>query len=204
MNHSNLKSTNLIFVIITVLAFLLGDRAFALYEEALRPPNAQMQEAVIFVFQTLPGDLSAHPFAFSLSRNALLAGAISTGAVLCVWLYYIAGNGTRRPGEEYGSTRWGTLREAQRFANRKNETQNIILSKHIRMTTERPRRFELDRNLNVTAVQWKLRLHGPKINATSAVGTELPRPRLSGHHVQHHGVCVVHALQSPLLHRERG
>ena len=152
MNRSTFKAENLIFVIITVLAFLLGNRAFALYEEALRPPNAQMQEAVIFVFQTLPGDLVARPFALSLSRNTLLAGAISAGGVLCVWLYYIAGNGARRPGEEYGSTRWGTLREAQRFANRKNETQNIILSKHIRMTTERPRRFELDRNLNVTYI----------------------------------------------------
>ena len=152
MNRSNLKSTNIIFVVITVLAFLLGNRAFALYEEALRPPNTQMQEAVIFVFQTLLTDLSERPFHISLTRNSLLTGAACSGGALCAWLYYAAGNSARRPGEEYGSTRWGTLREAKRFANRKKPEQNIILSKHIRMTTERPRNFTLDRNLNVTYI----------------------------------------------------
>lgn len=148
MNQSK-KSTNIIFLFITVLAFLLGNRAFALYSEALRPPDTQMQEAVIFVFQHLMSDLSERPLYLSLTKNAMTGGIIFSFIVLFVWLYYMTGNGARRPGEEYGSTRWGTMREAKRFANRQNPEQNIILSKNIRMTTERPRDFTLDRNLNV-------------------------------------------------------
>lgn len=150
-NHSQ-KSINLIFLLITVLAFLLGNRAFALYLEAMKPPDTQTQEAVLFVVQRLLSDLSARPAYLKVSKEAFLAGAVCAGTVLAIWLYYTAGNRTRRPGEEYGSTRWGTLREAKRFANHKNPEQNIILSKHIRMTTERPKDFSLDRNLNVTYI----------------------------------------------------
>ena len=152
MNTQSQKSINIIFSFITVLAFLLGDRAFALYSEALRPPNTQRQEAVMFVFQHLIDDLCLRPFYLSLTKDAVLAGLICVGAVLLVWIYYATSNNVRRPGEEYGSTRWGTLREAKRFRNRKHPEQNIILSKNIRMTTERPKNFTLDRNLNVAYI----------------------------------------------------
>jgi type IV secretion system protein VirD4 len=152
VNSHSQKSANIVFLFITVLAFWLGNRAFALYSEAIRPPDTQRQEAVIFVFQNLLRDLSSHPVYLKLSKDTVLVGLCCAGIVLAVWLYYMAGNGARRPGEEYGSTRWGTLREAKRFANRKTSEQNIILSKHIRMTTERPKDFTLDRNLNVTYI----------------------------------------------------
>ena len=56
--------------------------------------------------------------------------AVYTGAIV---LYYSAQQ-NRRPGEEHGSAKWGSVRELNKKYSDKNSKQNVILTKHLGMS----------------------------------------------------------------------
>lgn len=64
--------------------------------------------------------------------------------------YYFAAQGNKRPGEEYGSARWGSVSEINRkYKNRKEPEQNAILTQNIQIGLDGRKHR---RNLNILVV----------------------------------------------------
>ena len=87
----------------------------------------------------------------STAMPDLLAGAGVVALAGLVWLYRIIDQGTRRPGEEQGSARWGKPSDIKPFMNRRLE-RNLLLTQTERLNLERARRPEHQRNLNVLCI----------------------------------------------------
>lgn len=71
--------------------------------------------------------LSAAPIHLHLTDMGLLALGLGFLAVWLIYFYRMTNNQYRRPGEEHGSSRWGTKKDIQPFMN-SNPDMNIILS----------------------------------------------------------------------------
>ena len=52
----------------------------------------------------------------------------------CAILFYYTGQKNTRPGEEHGSASWGSIRELDKKYRDKDESQNVILTKHLQMS----------------------------------------------------------------------
>ena len=102
-------------------------------------------------FQHLPSFLIGHG-PLSLEAAALATGLVAACAVWCAWAWSLTHGRAQRQGEEHGSARWGSAREARRFMNPKDPDQNIILTERFGMAMSRPdhdRRYERNRNVLV-------------------------------------------------------
>ena len=68
---------------------------------------------------------------------------------ICVFCY-MTDKEDRRPGEEHGSAKWGNPRELnQKYQNKKNKSENQILTQHVQMGTDV---YRHQRNLNTIVV----------------------------------------------------
>ena len=139
--------THVLYALFAVIAFLLGNQAVSVYREAAQNTTDMLEIASIVLEQSM-----SLPLHLSVAREALLGGLAGVGVVAMLWLYFVFAAEPFRPGEEHGTARWGTLAEASRYANHKNPARNIILSKNIRMTMDRPKDLDYDRNLNVLVI----------------------------------------------------
>lgn len=102
-------------------------------------------------FHHLPSYLFGHG-PFSLEAAALATGLVAACAVWCAWAWSLTHGRAQRQGEEHGSARWGSPREARRFMNLDDPDQNIILTERYGMAMSRPdhdRRYERNRNVLV-------------------------------------------------------
>ncbi|NLB80531.1 MAG: type IV secretory system conjugative DNA transfer family protein, partial [Clostridiaceae bacterium] len=90
------------------------------------------------------------PFSMKWSQNTLKTiGAFLFAYAMGVGFYY-AIKENRRPGEEHGSAKWGNIRSiVKRYKNYKEESQNLILSKTMRLGLDGKKHR---RNLNVLVV----------------------------------------------------
>lgn len=68
-----------------------------------------------------------HTPAFLLGAMALYAGGI---------FFYYSTRQNRRPGEEQGSARWGSVRALDKKYRDRNPEKNVILSQHLRMSLD--------------------------------------------------------------------
>ena len=75
----------------------------------------------------------------STAMPDLLTGAGVVALAGLVWLYRIIDQGTRRPGEEQGSARWGKPSDIKPFMNRRLE-RNLLLTQTERLNLDRARR----------------------------------------------------------------
>lgn len=96
--------------------------------------TASVYEDGMTVFQLLPlvsaaklGDIrwTGHSLKFILMFLALYAGGIA--------LYY-SNQQNRRPGEEHGSAKWGSVHELNKKYSDKDPDRNVILTKHLSMS----------------------------------------------------------------------
>lgn len=63
---------------------------------------------------------------------------------------YLLDQADRRPGEEHGSAHWGIAKELnERYRNRKNPWQEIILSQNVRLSNDS---YRHQRNLHVVVI----------------------------------------------------
>ena len=102
-------------------------------------------------FHHLPSFLIGHG-PLSLEAAALATGLVAACAVWCAWAWSLTHGRAQRQGEEHGSARWGSPREARRFMNLDDPDQNIILTERYGMAMSRPdhdRRYERNRNVLV-------------------------------------------------------
>lgn len=88
----------------------------------------------LFQFMAVFPDAMNRPFAlrwrphtvkFMLGALVIYAGAISV---------YYSSRMNRRPGEEHGSARWGSVRELNKKYSDKDPARNVILTKHLCMS----------------------------------------------------------------------
>jgi len=87
-----------------------------------------------------------------LTEEVVLSAALAGAAALVIVVQLIIGSIHKyRRGEEEGSARWGTYGQAKKFANLKEKSKNLILSKRIKLAFN-PRSLKYARNLNVFVV----------------------------------------------------
>lgn len=88
----------------------------------------------LFQFMAVFPDAMNKPFAlrwtphtvkFMLGALVIYAGAIAV---------YYSSRMNRRPGEEHGSARWGSIRELNKKYSDKDPARNVILTKHLCMS----------------------------------------------------------------------
>lgn len=74
-----------------------------------------------------------HPLVFHWTPYTprFLVGALAVYA--CAICFYYATRQNRRPGEEHGSARWGSVRALDRKYRDKDPANNVILSQHLKM-----------------------------------------------------------------------
>lgn len=95
---------------------------------------ASVYEEGMTLFQLVPlltdAKLSSVQWTAYTPRFILLFMGLYAGGIV---LYYSAQQ-NRRPGEEHGSAKWGSVRELNRKYSDKDSTRNAILTKHLRMS----------------------------------------------------------------------
>ena len=137
-----------IAAIATPVAFFVGD---AYVSNLLSMDGMPLENLTAAVF-TLPeyiaggGGLTTEPM-------ALCIGFVLVCGVWIAYSHHLMNAGDRRPGEEHGSARWATKREALAFKDRKDPYNNIILTERFGLAMSRAS-FDLktDRNKNVLVV----------------------------------------------------
>ena len=92
-------------------------------------------------------DLMEHPFAIRWTPHTLKFMLIGLMIYTMGVVYYYASRENRRPGEEYGSARWGSAWELnRRYRDIKNKTMNIPLTLRISIGLDG---YKHQRNLNI-------------------------------------------------------
>lgn len=137
-----------IAVIASPVAFLLGD----IYVSNLLSMGGHPIENLTGAVFSIPsyiasgGGLTSEPM-------ALCVGFLLVCAIWVAYARHLMNAGEHRTGEEHGSSRWATKREARAFADAKDPDNNIILTKGCALALSRTR-FDLktDRNKNVLVV----------------------------------------------------
>lgn len=138
----------LIAAVATPIAFLFGD----LYVSNLLSMEGEPISNLTSAFFTLPaylasgGGLSSEPM-------ALCIGFCLVCAIWIAYARHLVNAGVHRAGEEHGSSRWATKREADAFSDPRNPDNNIILTRKCRLALSKAR-FDIktDRNKNVLVV----------------------------------------------------
>lgn len=96
--------------------------------------------------------IQANPLSLVGTREALLGAAFGFIVVWLIYFYKLASDQYRRPGEEHGSSRWGTKADIKPFVN-KTFSQNIILAQDVYMNIdERVPNPKFSRNKNVCII----------------------------------------------------
>ena len=95
---------------------------------------ASVYEEGMTLFQLMPlltdAKLSAIRWTVYTPRFILLFMGLYAGAIVL----YDSAQQNRRPGEEHGSAKWGSVRELNKKYSDKDPKQNVILTKHLRMS----------------------------------------------------------------------
>ena len=116
--------------------------------------------AALLIAQSLGGGLPEllsnltaaleQPFQIQWTDKSLLSILVCTGAYLMGLCLYASGQGRTRDGEEHGSAHWGNASELnERYRNRKDPWQEIILSQNIRLSNDS---YQHQRNLHVVVI----------------------------------------------------
>lgn len=143
MNRRNMVF-NILFTLILGLIFWFFNRGC----ELLRLTAVQGGD-LVQTLNRLPALLLRQPFRLSPDSADLAIAAAVTVAVVFTFLRQ---RKRFRPGEEYGSARFGDARDIRPFINPQPDG-NILLTQTERLTMEsRPKRPELARNKNVVVI----------------------------------------------------
>lgn len=104
---------------LSVAAFLAGNAAAAIVIYAEGPVENFADYILLLIF------LHAIP---SPDPLPLAVGAACACAVWLVWVRWWERRGRYRKGEEHGSARWATAKEMEAFSDRRDPSNNIILT----------------------------------------------------------------------------
>lgn len=137
-----------IAAIATPIAFLLGD----LYVSNLFSMDGMPVENLTGAVLTLPGYIASGG-GLTAEPMALCIGFLLVCAVWIAYSYHLMRSGEHRTGEEHGSSRWATTREASAFCDAKDADNNIILTRKYGLAMSK-KSFDVktDRNKNVLVI----------------------------------------------------
>lgn len=137
-----------IAAVATPIAFLFGDAYVSNLLSMEGEPVGNLTSAVL----TLPGYLASGG-GLSSEPMALCVGFCLVCAIWIAYARYLVNAGEHRAGEEHGSSRWATRREAEAFSDARDPDNNIILTRKCRLAMSKAR-FDIktDRNKNVLVI----------------------------------------------------
>lgn len=143
-----MSSGLIIAAIATPIAFLLGD----LYVSNLLTMEGEAINNLSAAVFTLPGFIVGGGVP-SFEPMAVCVGFCLVCAIWIAYARYLMSAGEHRAGEEHGSSRWATKREAAAFSDAQSPDNNIILTRKCRLALSKSR-FDIktDRNKNVLVI----------------------------------------------------
>lgn len=100
----------------------------------------------------LPQDLQQRPIDLAFTQQSLMIGGIALCSCVVVGIYIAAGKKNYRPGEEYGSARWGTPKDSGPFKDKLQDKNIILTQTEVLSMAERMPKAEHDRNKNVMVI----------------------------------------------------
>lgn len=131
---------------LSAAAFAIGDIAAATLPAGVSADPESTVRGVLSEIIAGTASPSAEPI-------PLAVGLACTAGVWLAWARRLSLAGEHRSGEEHGSARWASPREARAFADRGDPRNNIILTQHVSLAMSRadhdPR---LERNRNVLVI----------------------------------------------------
>lgn len=132
----------------TPIAFILGDIYVSNLLSMEGDAVSHLSDAVFTIPAYIAGGgrITSEPM-------ALCVGFCLVCAIWIAYARYLIGAGEHRAGEEHGSSRWATKREAKSFADTTDPDNNIILTRNCALAMSKER-FDLktDRNRNVLVI----------------------------------------------------
>lgn len=150
MKIFKLTPSSIVFLSIgSCVCFYLGDRFGSLYSSYV----AQSSNSITSFLDAMNGigaAIAAQPFYIDL--QAASYGLIFLIGFLLACLYIAVSSKHFRAGEEHGSARWGTKSDIAPLMDKKDPTNNIILSKTEQIKFNGKLPFEYDRNKNIVAI----------------------------------------------------
>lgn len=132
-----------------LLAGYLMNRLFALY--AVQPADMLFSARWMAALDGIGAELRSRPLYLSTGKAAWTAGAVGFASIWLGYLYYLTTVKNFRPGEEHGSSKWGTPRDIAPLLNPEPDL-NIPLSATESINLCAAEDFEHDRNNNVLVV----------------------------------------------------
>lgn len=150
MKIFKLTPSSIVFLSIgSCVCFYLGDRFGSLYSSYV----AQSSNSITSFLDAMNGigaAIAAQPFYIDLQATSY--GLIFLIGFLLACLYIAVSSKHFRSGEEHGSARWGTKSDIAPLMDKKDPTNNIILSKTEQIKFNGKLPFEYDRNKNIVAI----------------------------------------------------
>ena len=142
------KRTVFLATALSLIAFYACNRCYGLYMAI----DGDLITKLNGVASQLGSAIMHAPLALSFHSNALLLGLVGAAAVWLFFLYQATAQHNYRRGEEHGSARWGTAKDAAPLRDPTNPDMNIPLSATIAISCGKMRTFEADRNKNITVI----------------------------------------------------
>ena len=147
------KDWKVFFFFSLFLSLAAGYTAGRFFMSVNQIQSENVMQSVMEAMDIFPSELMRNPLYFSMDKNVLLTAFSAVALVWLFYLYHVFGRNNFRFGEEHGSAKWGTPRDAKGFADMKNPDNNIILSKSECLRLKGyPKDFEYDRNKNVLII----------------------------------------------------
>ncbi|MGX7197725.1 VirD4-like conjugal transfer protein, CD1115 family [Enterococcus olivae] len=145
--RQNAKQLILLFTFLGIFAFYIAHRATKLF-------LTLSGDLIPKLNQTIDGTIAYlinEPIDFQFTQMSLITGGIVFSCCLLIGLYIASSQKNYRPGEEYGSARWGTAKDSAPFKAKKKE-QNILLTETESLTMEtrlpkKKRKYERNKNI---------------------------------------------------------
>ena len=143
------KSSLILYAALSLIVGFLANRAaFALRFLQSESPIPLPEE----VLNCIWASIQTTPLLFSLEKTPLIVSTLGFLAIWLVFFYTTFSAQYRRPGEEHGSSRWGTKADIKPFMN-PNPDMNIILSQTEGMNIEEfVKNPKFSRNKNVVVI----------------------------------------------------
>ena len=140
------KSLVFIFVI-SLIAFYFGNRISLIFSNLQGNVFENINESISLVFPSIV----ANPFYIGFSLRDLVLSLVLFFSVWLIYIYKCAGNKNYMHGAEHGTSKWGTFKDIKPLMNPIDDL-NIILSETEKISVDKVKNFESDRNKNILVV----------------------------------------------------
>ncbi len=151
MDRKAQGTVSIVCIVLSVVAFLFGDRLSASAPEADAGIAAILSAFSSESLNSLPSDLLARPLWLSFDQNDVLCGLILACVPLVMWALLLSTPRPERTDDAHGAERLGTVAELKGYRNEAKPEENLILSRGVEISTAGGAK-KRTRNLNTCVV----------------------------------------------------